>query len=96
MIRQKIGDRTKKLRISKQSMNQEEFSKKIGWDKSYHGTKEVFNMSSGEIKFMKKYKDNHILILVTEVNSHLPKTKKFTCEQVLSLRQEYPSVLFYG
>ncbi len=64
--------------------------------KSTCGTKEIFNMSSGEIKFMKKYKDNYILILVTEVNSPLPKTKQFTCEQVLSLRQEYPSVRFYG
>ena len=35
MIRQKIGDRVKELRISKQYMNQEEFSKKIGWDKAY-------------------------------------------------------------
>lgn len=35
MIRQKIGDRVRELRISKQYMNQEEFSKKIGWDKAY-------------------------------------------------------------
>lgn len=35
MIRQKIGNRVKELRISKQYMNQEEFSKKIGWDKAY-------------------------------------------------------------
>lgn len=64
--------------------------------KSTSGSKEVFNMSSGEIRFMKKYKDNYILILVTEVNSEFPKAKKFTCEQVLSLRKEYPSVRFYG
>lgn len=64
--------------------------------KSTSGTKEIFNMSSGEIKFMKKYKDNYILILVTEVNSAFPKIKRFTCEQILSLRQEYPSIRFYG
>lgn len=64
--------------------------------KSTSGTKEVFNMSSGEIKFMKKYKDNYTLILVTEVNSAFPKTKQFTCNQILSLRQEYPSIRFYG
>lgn len=35
MIRRKIGDRVKQLRISKKYMNQEEFSKLIGWDKTY-------------------------------------------------------------
>ena len=35
MIRLKIGERVKELRISKQYMNQEEFSKKLGWDKAY-------------------------------------------------------------
>lgn len=35
MIRQKIGVRIKELRLSKQYMNQEEFSKKIGCDKAY-------------------------------------------------------------
>lgn len=64
--------------------------------KSTSGSKAVFNMSSGEIKFMKKYRDNYTLILVTEVNSEFPKTKKYTCEQVLSLRQEYPTIRFYG
>ena len=64
--------------------------------KSTSGTKEIFNMSSGEIKFMKRYKDNYILILVTEVTSAFPKTKQFTCDQVLSLKQEYPSIRFYG
>lgn len=35
MIRDKIGKRIKELRLSKQFMNQEEFSKKIGCDKTY-------------------------------------------------------------
>ena len=64
--------------------------------KSTSGSREIFNMSSGEIKFMKKYKDNYILILVTDVNSEFPKTKKYTCDQILSLRKEYPSIRFYG
>ena len=64
--------------------------------KSTSGTKVVFNMSSGEIKFMNKYKDNYILILVTEVTTQFPKTKQYTCDQVMSLRQEYPSIRFYG
>ena len=64
--------------------------------KSTSGTKEIFNMSSGEIKLIKRYKDNYILILVAEVTSAFPKAKQFTCDQVLSLKQEYPSIHFYG
>lgn len=64
--------------------------------KSTSGTKQIFNMSNGEIKFMKKYKEDYTLFLVTEVNSDFPKIRQFTCEQVLSLKQEYPSTRFYG
>lgn len=64
--------------------------------KSTSGSREIFNMPSGEIKFMKEYKDNYILILVTDVNSEFPKTKKYTCDQILSLGKEYPSIRFYG
>lgn len=53
-------------------------------------------MSSGEIKFMKRYKDNYILILVSEVTNAFSKAKQFTCDQVLSLKQEYHSIRFYG
>lgn len=35
MIRKKIGDRIRELRVSKQYMNQDEFARKIGWDKAY-------------------------------------------------------------
>ena len=64
--------------------------------KSTASKKEIFNMSSGEIKFMKRYKENYILILVTEVNSNYPKTRTFSCEQVLGLRQEFPITRFFA
>lgn len=64
--------------------------------KSTSGTKEVFNMSSGEIKFMKKYKENYTLILVTDVKSEFPSSKKFTCDKILSMHKEYPSIRFYA
>lgn len=35
MIRELVGKRVKELRISKNFMNQDEFSKKIGWNKTY-------------------------------------------------------------
>lgn len=35
MIKEKIGNRVKELRVSKKYMNQDEFSKIIGWDKTY-------------------------------------------------------------
>lgn len=63
--------------------------------KATSGTKEVFNMSSGELKFMKKYKENYTLILVTEVTSKFPKSKKFDCDSILKMRQEFPSIRFF-
>lgn len=35
MIKKMIGFRVKELRISKAYMSQDEFSKKIGWNKAY-------------------------------------------------------------
>lgn len=35
MIKEKIGNRIKELRISRLCLNQEEFARKIGWDKTY-------------------------------------------------------------
>lgn len=63
--------------------------------KSTSGSKEVFNMSRSEFEFMQKYKENYLLVLVTEVNSDSPKIKKFTCKQILSMRKEYPTIRFY-
>jgi hypothetical protein len=62
--------------------------------KATSGTKGIFNMSSGEIKFMKHYKDNYLLILVTEVREKFPKTKSFICDKILKLKKEYPSIRF--
>lgn len=64
--------------------------------KATTGDKEVFNMSSGEIKFMQKYKDDYVLILVTNIKSKNPAYKKFECNRIMSMRKEYPSVRFYA
>lgn len=64
--------------------------------KATSGTKEVFNMSSGEIKFMTQYKENYTLVLITDVKSHFPKTKKYTYAQIMKMKKEYPSTRFYA
>ncbi len=64
--------------------------------KASSGSKEVFNMSSAEIKFMKKYKDNYILIFISNVKSNFPTAKKFTCDKILRMRREFPTIRFYG
>ena len=63
--------------------------------KSTSGSREVFNMSSGEIHFMKRYRDDYTLVLVTNVKDKFPKIKKLDCATILSLRKEYPKVRFY-
>lgn len=63
--------------------------------KSTSGSRGVFNMSSGEIKFMKEYQDRYALLLVTEVRSSMPHVKVFNGQQISRLRKEYPSVRFY-
>ena len=64
--------------------------------KSTSGSREVFNMSSGEIKFMKEYKDRYMLILVTNVRNQYPNVKQFDGDRIMRLRKEYPSIRFYG
>lgn len=64
--------------------------------KATSGTKEVFNMSSGEIKFMTKYKENYTLVLITEVKSKFPKIKKYNFNQIMGMKKEYPSTRFYA
>ncbi len=64
--------------------------------KSTSGIKEVFNMSCWEIKFMKKYKNDYTLILVTDVKNKFPTIRKFICNEILNLKQEYPSTRFYA
>ena len=64
--------------------------------KSTSGTKKVFNMSSGEIKFMEKYKDRYILFMVTEVKEVFPKYYKYCYEDIMNMRKEYPTTRFYA
>lgn len=63
--------------------------------KATSGTKGIFNMSSGEIKFMLKYKKNYTLLLITEVKDKNPKTTKLNCDDIIHLKQDYPSTRFY-
>ena len=63
--------------------------------KSTSGSRGVFNMSSGELKFMKEYQDRYALLLVTEVRSSMPHVRVFNGQQISRLRKEYPSVRFY-
>lgn len=64
--------------------------------KSTSGVKPIFNMSSGEIKFMEKYKDSYTLYMVTDVKSDFPKVKEYTYYDIIKMRKEYPSVRFYA
>ncbi|MEG1313914.1 MAG: DUF3883 domain-containing protein [Bacilli bacterium] len=64
--------------------------------KSTSGIKPVFNMSSGELKFMKKYKDSYTLYMVTEVKEAFPKVKEYTYSDIINMKKEYPSIRFYA
>lgn len=64
--------------------------------KSTSGTKPIFNMSSGELKFMEKYKDTYTLYMVTEVKEEFPKVKEYSYYDIMKMRKEYPSVRFYA
>lgn len=64
--------------------------------KSTSGSKGIFNMSCGELKFMQQYKDCYKLILVTEVKNPIPKIKILNCDQILKLKKTYPSTRFYA
>jgi len=64
--------------------------------KSTQGNKPIFNMSSGEIKFMEKYKDNYILYMVTNVKDEFPKFDVYTYNDIKKMRKEYLSARFYA
>lgn len=64
--------------------------------KATSSEKAIFNMSSGEIKFMTKYKEDYMLVLITEVTSSFPQTKTYTYEDIIKMRKEYPSTRFYA
>lgn len=64
--------------------------------KSTSETKPIFNMSSGEIRFMEKYKDSYVLYMVTEVKEKFPKFYVYTYYDIVKMKKEYPSVRFYA
>lgn len=54
--------------------------------KATQGNKEVFNLSSGELKFMNEHKDNYILYMVTNVNSEFPNYKTYTYKEIMNMK----------
>ncbi len=64
--------------------------------KSTSGNKPIFNMSSGELKFMEKYKDSYKLYMVMNVKNEFPDVKEYTYYDVMKMRKEYPSIRFYA
>lgn len=64
--------------------------------KSTSGNKPIFNMSSGELKFMEKYKDSYKLYMVMNVKNDFPDVKEYTYYDIMKMRKEYPSVRFYA
>lgn len=64
--------------------------------KSTSGSKEVFNMSSGEMKFMEQNKDRYILLMITNVKSSFPNVKVYKYNQIIKMKQEHPSTRFYA
>lgn len=64
--------------------------------KATSGVKKVFNMSSGEIKFMSKYKEDYKLFLVTSVKDDFPNITEYLPEDIIHLKKEYPTTRFYA
>ncbi len=64
--------------------------------KSTQGSKKVFNMSAGEIKFMNTYQNNYVLYLVTNVRDSSCKIFKFVKGQIERLKFEHPSTRFFA
>lgn len=54
--------------------------------KATQGNKEVFNLSSGELKFMNEHKDNYILYMITNVNSEFPNYKTYTYKEIMDMK----------
>lgn len=64
--------------------------------KATQGKNKIFNMSSGEIKFMETYQEHYILYLVTNVKDRFPDIYEFTCGQIKKLKFEHPTTKFYA
>lgn len=60
------------------------------------GDRKIFNMSSGEIRFMTKYKDYYTLLLLTDIKDKFPNVFKYNCEKINTFKKEYPSTRFYA
>ncbi|MBP5356750.1 MAG: DUF3883 domain-containing protein, partial [Clostridia bacterium] len=64
--------------------------------KSTSGTKKIFNMSLGELKFMDTYKDDYSLFLVTSVKDKFPNVEIFTPDKIMHMKKVYPNTRFYA
>ncbi len=64
--------------------------------KSTQGEKGIFNMSSGELKFMEQYKDYYTLYLVTNVRDEFPKITKYVYNEIIKMKQSIQSIRFYA
>lgn len=65
--------------------------------KSTESNKKIFYMSSGEIKFMDKYRQHYLLILVTNVNSEHKRYTKYQRDDIMNpekMEQECQSIKF--
>lgn len=54
--------------------------------KATQDTKEVFNLSSGELKFMEEHKENYYLYMVTSVNTEFPNYKVYTYNDIKKMK----------
>lgn len=54
--------------------------------KATQSNKEIFNLSSGELKFMNEHKDNYILYMVTNINSEFPNYKIYTYKDIMNMK----------
>lgn len=54
--------------------------------KSTQSDKEIFNLSSGELKFMEEHKENYYLYMVTNVKSEFPKYNVYTYYDIKKMK----------
>ena len=54
--------------------------------KATQGSTKVFNLSSGELKFMNEHKENYILYMVTNVNSEFPSYTTYTYKDIMNMK----------
>lgn len=62
--------------------------------KSSSGTQKKFNMSSGEIKFMDKYDENYVLVLITDIYNKFPTINIYNRDKINKMKKTYPKVVF--